>query len=132
MEHTKEPWVTAGESSDKGWLTQIINSKCAIVSDANLSEENARRIVACVNACQRHSTEILEAVAACGGIPEEPAIEVQESREKIDRLTKQRDELLRTIDMTYKMLLSESDTKGALFKAENLLWAALDYVKEVK
>jgi hypothetical protein len=41
--------------------------------------------------------------------------------DKINEVTKQRDELLRVIEMTYKMLLSEPDTKGALFKAENLL-----------
>jgi hypothetical protein len=48
---------------------------------------------------------------------------------KIAEITKQRDELIRSVEMTYKMLLSEPDTKGALFKAENLLREALAEVK---
>jgi hypothetical protein len=34
------------------------------------------------------------------------------------------------IERTYKMLLSEPDTKGALFKAENILREALADIKE--
>jgi hypothetical protein len=49
---------------------------------------------------------------------------------RTERLTKQRDELARTVEMTYKMLLSEPNTKGALFKAENLLREALAKVKQ--
>ena len=48
---------------------------------------------------------------------------------EIVSLRKQRDELLSDIERTYKMLLSEPDTQGALFKAENILREALASVK---
>ena len=51
---------------------------------------------------------------------------------EIVSLRKQRDELLSDIERTYKMLLSEPDTQGALFKAENILREALASVKEKK
>ena len=38
---------------------------------------------------------------------------------------KQRDELLDAVTRCYKMLLSEPDTQGALFKAENILREAI-------
>lgn len=36
-------------------------------------------------------------------------------------VVKQRDDLLSDVERCYKMLLSEPDTQGALFKAENIL-----------
>ena len=50
-------------------------------------------------------------------------------RQRVQELAKQRDELLSDIERTYKMLLSEPDTQGALFKAENILREALASVK---
>ena len=50
-------------------------------------------------------------------------------RQRVQELEKQRDELLSDIERTYKMLLSEPDTQGALFKAENILREALASVK---
>ena len=46
------------------------------------------------------------------------------------RLEKQRDELLADVERCYRMLLTEPDTKGALFKAENILREAIASVKE--
>lgn len=40
-------------------------------------------------------------------------------------LFKERDELLDAVTRCYKMLLSEPDTQGALFKAENILREAI-------
>ena len=45
---------------------------------------------------------------------------------------KQRDELADTVGRCYKMLLSEPDTKGALFRAENILREALAIMREPK
>lgn len=49
---------------------------------------------------------------------------------EITRLTKQRDEILSAIERCYRMLLSEPDTKGALFKAENILRETIAQAKE--
>lgn len=46
------------------------------------------------------------------------------------RLENQRDELLADVERCYRMLLTEPDTKGALFKAENILREAIASVKE--
>ena len=48
---------------------------------------------------------------------------------EIVALRKQRDELLSDIERCYKMLLSEPDTSGALFKAENILRESIASVK---
>lgn len=42
---------------------------------------------------------------------------------------RQRDALLADVDRCYKMLLSEPDTQGALFKAENILREAIASAK---
>ena len=54
---------------------------------------------------------------------------IDEAADRIEELTKQRDELLADVERCYKMLLSEPDTKGALFKAENILREAIASVK---
>ena len=43
------------------------------------------------------------------------------SHGEITKLRSEREEIIDTIERCYKMLLSEPDTKGALFKAENIL-----------
>lgn len=50
--------------------------------------------------------------------------------EYITHVEKQRDELLADVDRCYRMLLSEPDTQGALFQAENILREAIASVKE--
>ena len=53
-EHTPEPW-SYGEDND-GWYVE----KDGLQIAHGLSEEDARRIVACVNACAGLPTEVLE------------------------------------------------------------------------
>jgi len=65
MNHTKEPWkVYEGE--------RIVNDDEAIASCTTYfnqkDKENARRIVACVNACEGWSNEDLEVLAKDGGL----------------------------------------------------------------
>lgn len=50
---------------------------------------------------------------------------------RIAELEKQRDALLDDVGRCYRMLLSDPDTKGALFKAENILREAIAEAKEV-
>ncbi len=49
---------------------------------------------------------------------------------KVERLEKQRGELIRMCDMALAVLLSEPETQRALFKAENLLQEMLAAVKK--
>ena len=53
-EHTQEPW-SYGEDND-GWYVE----KDGLQIAHGLTEEDARRIVACVNACAGLPTEVLE------------------------------------------------------------------------
>jgi hypothetical protein len=59
--HTKEPWIVAGTALD----IRTEDNQATIASidwgdDPEVTEANARRIVACVNACRGLSTESLE------------------------------------------------------------------------
>ncbi|MCK9577093.1 MAG: hypothetical protein M0R51_14410 [Clostridia bacterium] len=73
LQHTKEPWFTAYRENGAGMCSQDIfdiNGETIAemawfpVKEGNKTytnrEENARRIVACVNACKGISTEDLE------------------------------------------------------------------------
>ena len=51
--------------------------------------------------------------------------EIDQLRQRVQELENQRDELLVVMTRCYKMLLSEPDTQGALFKAENILREAI-------
>lgn len=73
--HTKEPW-SYGEDND-GWYLQHGVQQLGYA----LSESDARRIVACVNACADIPTELLESKS-------------QTPRDAFRRLTEQRDEAL--------------------------------------
>lgn len=71
MNHTKEPWLVNGESFDNEGLPESVirglDGRAAIAvtldfgsNNSGMREANARRIVACVNACAGISTENLE------------------------------------------------------------------------
>jgi len=51
------------------------------------------------------------------------------NKKRAEDAERQRDELISDVDRCYRMLLSEPDTKGALFKAENILREAIASVK---
>ena len=84
--HTPEPWAY-GEDND-GWYVE----KDVIQIAHGLTEEDARRITACVNACAGCATEVLE-TAPVGffnstyGHPK-----------YLEEITKQRDELLAALE----------------------------------
>ncbi len=64
MSHTKEPWEYAANSHyhEVNGSDRRIGDTCASSCSGNwpLGQANARRIVACVNACAGLSTEELE------------------------------------------------------------------------
>lgn len=107
-EHTKEPWFVADWNDDNGsdlttiearepeelfegqshiWPDGIAKKKVADTSEGNNPLEDARRIVACVNACQRLNTDLLERVTKNGGFGVHPM-----PQERIEELEQQRDD----------------------------------------
>lgn len=54
------------------------------------------------------------------------------SYEEENRLRAELDALISDVERCYKMLMSEPDTKGALFKTENILREALAAAKEIR
>ena len=83
MSHTKEPWITGrGLDSDKIYA---LDTALVAVSD----KDNARRIVACVNACAGIPTADLER----SGNSVTPIFEM------LIEARKQRDELLAALEM---------------------------------
>ena len=128
--HTQEPWqvhhdIDAGEwpmimsgGVVDGKIIANVNPKsfCCVGGDfvEMPSADNARRIVACVNACAGMRNDELE-----GGL----LIGVMQS--KIDRLECQRDKLLDAMRQTLAMLRVTSHGPSAANKAEDMLHAAI-------
>jgi hypothetical protein len=109
-------------ANDLQAIVKVSGNKVKAVADfgkIDNGDEYARRILACVKACAGIPTELLEAM------PNGPASLLP----MYAALEKQLDDLLRISDMTLRMLLSEPDTRGALFKAENMLREAIASVK---
>ena len=67
-EHTKEPWVF--RMADKYHEGTISGKHGGTVVNGHFSEDNARRIVACVNACAGLPTEALHAISEALGTDE--------------------------------------------------------------
>lgn len=59
-EHTKEPWAHRNGRIYQADRDVLTIANIARASDGDYSENNARRIVACVNACEGLPTEPLE------------------------------------------------------------------------
>lgn len=73
-QHTKEPWEWHAQgdanayvllTSDKKWVIGFIQNGGLLPPT---QEANARRIVACVNACAGFSTEVIEIIVRAGGM----------------------------------------------------------------
>lgn len=72
-EHTKEPWAVATDSPNEYWKgdgTEVYSDKYGRIAETSINrlspldqcQANARRIVACVNACAGIENKELEAV----------------------------------------------------------------------
>ena len=110
--HTKAPWMFDGKVvyalNKKG-----VNVFSAFVQDGETDEDelkaNARRIVACVNACEGISTENLE-----DNLP------VKDLARQYSEAIRQRDELLAALEKAAAVFRAYSelhDSKGATEKA---------------
>ena len=91
MKHTKEPWEAYQDGKrEMNNINHFIKSEAGdLVSYGHLSESDAKRIVACVNACQGIPTEPLEV----GGLGALLSLGLEE-QERGDVAEKQRDELM--------------------------------------
>lgn len=61
MKHTKEPWLTEQLENANGWWVLCDSEGVEIGScDGGYEEDDAKRIIACVNACRGLDTKELE------------------------------------------------------------------------
>ena len=97
-EHTQEPW-SYGEDND-GWYVE----KDGLQIAHGLTEEDARRIVACVNACAGIPTDVLE---------DESILKADaDLRIQREELEKQRDELLAALERLSFAAMCRDSTMG--------------------
>jgi hypothetical protein len=128
MNHTKEPWslkevanysgrikyLVPVDSENMSLLTIVENERA--VFPAICEDEDARRIVACVNACAGISTENLE-----DNLP------LKELAHRYNKTLKQRDKLLTAL----KRLSFASQTTGGAAGRDDGLCAAIDDAEAV-
>ena len=102
--HTPEPWVMSTKASGNWWHISAGNQAIAAVHAASkkrnepyasMFEANARRIVACVNACAGVDTDLLEA----GELDKPTMLVIQENKDLKHRC----DELLAALDEISKL-----------------------------
>lgn len=92
QQHTPEPWgINEWPQPDASIAIGAIGTPLiarVILRDVSINEQkaNARRIVACVNACAQITTDELESIPPTGGM--------LGPRDDVARIAKQRDELL--------------------------------------
>lgn len=125
MDHTKEPWVVAEESFDNDGIKESvirgIDGRAAIAvtldfgpNNPSMREANARRIAACVNACEGSPTDALEEMQHRGLTFGQLAFqhaklleatkdlptgdELREAGHHLEQVSGQRDELLAAVD----------------------------------
>lgn len=93
-EHTKEPWGTAGTTVVQGLLPlaecTVADRSRSLKPDQLEAERNARRIVACVNACAGIPTDQIQKDIDVGGY--EDIVKCHQAH--IEMVEKQRDKLL--------------------------------------
>ena len=102
--HTPEPWHVDVHDQDADIHSAFGMVACTMGHPDNQDEEgeaNARRIVACVNACQSMTTEQLEARLTEG---RSLAHMLTERDKALDMLTEQRSELREELDRAYDAL----------------------------
>ena len=108
MSHTKEPWkYDPPEESHCGiaWAPLGI-----IFDDGSISDANARRIVACVNACEGWSTMFLESVIISGRGPLQKLSD--ETVLALHKAEQQRDELLAICRNVVERGIGASDVRA--------------------
>lgn len=121
MEHTKEPWKTVFRGDDEcfdidakgpdGWRGDVTIA-------LNIGKGNARRIVACVNACAGISTENLE-----DNLP------VKELVQRYNEAIKQRDELLAVLEKAETVIRELESVSAGEHELADELASTIERVK---
>ena len=109
--HTAEPWAVKGaaiRTADGIGIDVIATMQ---VSNQPFWDEDARRIVACVNACRGIPDDVLQVVGAFGGFGRDQMVE---------HVTKQRDELLTALERCRFALEPYDDIKPRDWKSDRL------------
>lgn len=117
-EHTPEPWIVSEESFDNGGIQETVirglDGRAAVAvtlefgpNNPGMREANARRIVACVNACAGLSTVELELISVMG--------ERVQAKCVSDGYKQQRDGLLAALKLCADAMLD----KGVLIDPEH-------------
>ena len=128
QKHTPGPWAHRNGriyQADRDVLT-IANISRAF--DGNFSEANARRIVACVNACRGLSTDELERFGLASAFGTE-LIELEKQR---DQLLESLEFLLADADLVQKQCLREIGIGLININATDKARSAIATVKEQK
>lgn len=123
QKHTPEPWRVECDEYDDGnggcqaraWPTVWAGGTELIGTEGFYSElgreadiANARRIVACVNACAGISTAALESLASAGNLTIKNA---SLAVERVNQLERQRDQLLEAL----KFMVERFDIDGCCY-----------------
>jgi hypothetical protein len=99
-EHTKEPWsYELDTGSDLRIYSETnpgIVDGCGCCGSPNCDDADARRIVACINACAGFDTELLENILMLGDTLKRRFKTLTDSESE---LQKQRDELLAALEL---------------------------------
>jgi hypothetical protein len=129
VSHTKEPWVTEEAEPSRHGSFYILesdgNRAIGRIFDNN-GKENARRIVACVNACSGTSTEWLEGYGKCLGV----AKNARNLRDNLDFLSAQRDGLLAALKESLQsiaaVIVDLADMQGVKLTKESVIAKSTD------
>ena len=115
MKHTTEPWMAWKDGSDRdlfGPATNYTAGQCFHTPDIDACEANARRIVACVNACAGVTTEELEQGGFVTGLIE-----------RLEEKERQRDALQEELENIATAEWREFDPDTRRCAYEFVLWA---------
>lgn len=139
--HTQEPWKINTDEAHDGWSI-ITNKSGSIIANVNgktgpeliggmpvdrvmPAEDNARRIVACVNACSGIRTEALEHRAHM----------LNAHDDTISELTRQRDELLEALEEVTEyaeMAMEQANKAGSEWEIGYALYEAKIAIAKAK
>lgn len=114
MNHTEEPWAFGTERTTVIPITGANGKTVVSVRYGPTDLCDARRIIACVNACAGTSTERLAAIVAEGESFERRLIN---ARKDAERLAEQRNDLRHELDATILALGSAKGQRDALLEA---------------
>lgn len=93
MEHSKTPWRIEPATKKDNWRIVASNGQVVSTFSGNMDMDNARRIVACINACSHIPTDRLEMA-----MPGQMKSSLDGLCDSVERLTAQRDELLTVLE----------------------------------